>query len=60
VILVQVTFYCDLEDGTIDIDFASTPRNNFPHSVQCQLQLDLLTAPGVNGPLTFDNTMALG
>jgi hypothetical protein len=60
VILVQVTFYCELEDGTIDIDFASTPRNDFPHSIQCQLQLDLLTAPGVNGPVTLDDPLASG
>jgi hypothetical protein len=60
VILVQVSFYCDLDDGTIDIDFASTPPNDYPHSIQCQLQLELLTAPGLSGPVTLGNPVVSG
>ena len=38
---VEVVFNYDVDDGSIEIDFASTPS----HSIGCLLQLELLTAP---------------
>jgi hypothetical protein len=60
VILVEVSFSCRLDDGSIDIDFASTPAGAFPRSIQCQLQLELLTAPGLTGPVTLGNPVVSG
>jgi hypothetical protein len=40
---VDVIFDCEVDDGSIEIDFASTP--NYANSIGCQLQLELLTAP---------------
>ena len=60
VILVEVSFYCRVDDGSIDIDFASMPAMRSPLSIQCQLQLELLTAPGITGPVTLGNPVVSG
>jgi hypothetical protein len=59
---VEVLFECSVDDGSIEMDFASIPDEPFQRhaGIGCGLELELLNAPGAIGPVSLGGGVISG